>query len=194
MMRKAALIVLLAAGLWACFSASPDKTYLQLFLEPPSAAQGPAFDKALLIDRVAVDELYDDFRIIYRLTPFEINYYGYSFWAEKPSRMVRDALDHYLAGRKAFRRILTDASRGEADWILRLALHHIEEIDAEASWSARLAMSLEMVEAKTGAVLASRRFDRREPLGRKDVAAIPPVLSRILAEELEALLTDLKGK
>ena len=49
-------------------------------------------------------------------------------------------------------------------------------------------MELELVEAKTGTVLAARRFDRREPIGRKDVAAVPPVLSRILAEELEALL------
>ncbi len=192
-MKKAALIVLLAAGLWACFSASPDKIYLQLHLDG-SAAPGPAFDKALLIERVSVDELYDDFRIIYRLTPFEINYYAYSFWAEKPSRMIRDGLDHYLAGRKAFRRILTDASRNEADWILRPTLHSMEEIDAEAAWAARLAMELEMVEAKTGTVLAARRFDRREPVGRKDVAAVPPVLSRILAEELEALLADLRGK
>jgi ABC-type uncharacterized transport system auxiliary subunit len=193
-MRKAALTVLLAAGLWACFSASPNKVYLQLHLEASPALPGPAFDKALYIERVAVDELYDDFRIIYRLTPFEINYYSYSFWAEKPARMVRDALDHYLTGRKAFRSLLPDASRSEADWILRTSIHRIEEVDAAAAWAARLSMALEMVEAKTGAVLASRRFDRSEPIGRKDLAAVPPILSRILAEELEALLADLKGK
>lgn len=192
-MRKAALIVLSAAALWACFSASPNKVYLQLHLEG-GAPPGAAFDKALLVDRVAVDELYDDFRIIYRLTPFEINYYAYSFWAEKPARMVRDALDHYLTGRKAFRSLLADVSRNQADWILRPTLHRIEEVDAEAAWAARLSMDLEMVEAKTGTVLASRRFDRSEPVGRKDVAAVPPVLSRILAEELEALLADLKGR
>ena len=32
-MRKAALLILLTAGLWGCFSASPDKTYFQLHLE-----------------------------------------------------------------------------------------------------------------------------------------------------------------
>ncbi len=192
-MKKAALIVLLAAGLWACFSASPDKIYLQLHLEG-SAAPGPAFDKVLLIDRIVVDELYDDFRIIYRVTPFEINYYAYSFWAEKPSRMMRDALDHYFAERKTFRRVILDVARGEPDWTLRAVIHRFEEVDAAAAWSARISMDLEMIEAKTGAVLASRRFDRSEPIGRKDVAAVPPILSRILAEELEAFLADLKGK
>ncbi len=185
--------MLLSAGLWACFSASPDKTYLQLHLDA-GAAPPPAFDKALLIDRIVVDELYDDFRIIYRVTPFEINYYAYSFWAEKPSRMMRDALDHYFAERKTFRRVLLDGTRGEPDWTLRTVIHRFEEVDAATAWSARLSMDLEMIEAKTGAVLASRRFDRSEPIGRKDVAAVPPVLSRILVEELEALLADLQGK
>jgi ABC-type uncharacterized transport system auxiliary subunit len=192
-MKKTVLLIFLAASLWACFSASPDKTYLQLHLEAAGAPPS-VFDKALFIDRIVVDELYDDFRIIYRVTPFEINYYAYSFWAEKPARMVRDTLEHYFVEKKTFRRILPDATRGEPDWILRSTIHAIEEIDAVTSWSARLAMELEMVEAKTGATLAARRFDRREPIGRKDVAAVPPVLSRILVEELDAFLRAVEGR
>ncbi|MDD8025149.1 MAG: ABC-type transport auxiliary lipoprotein family protein [Acidobacteriota bacterium] len=192
-MKKAAILMLCAAGLWGCFSASPNKAYFQLYLEP-KAAPAPAFDKILLIDRLVVDNLYDDFRILYRLTPYEVNYYPYIFWADKPSQMIRYALDGYLVSRKTFRRVLLDATRGETDWILRVVLHRIEEVDAAAAWRARLSMDLEIVEAKTERVLASRRFDRSEPLPRREVSALPPALSHILAEELEALLADLQGK
>ncbi len=192
-MRKSAILILCCAGLWGCFAASPRKAYFQIHLEA-AAAPGPAFAKVLLLDRLAVSELYDDFRILYRLNPYEVNYYAHSFWAEKPSKMVRDALEAYLAGRKSFRALLSDPAKGEADWILRASLRRIEEIDAEPAWQARLAMDLEVIEAATGETLASRRFDRSEPLPRRDVAAVPPVLSRILAEELEALLAGLREK
>jgi hypothetical protein len=55
-------------------------------------------------------------------------------------------------------------------------------------------MDFEIAEAKTGTVLAVRHFDRREPLTKKNVAELPVVLSRILAEELAALFAELKGK
>lgn len=192
-MRKAAVLTICVLGLWGCFAASPDKAYFQIHLEAP-VAPGPAYDKALLLERPGVAELYDDFRILYRLNPYEVNYYAHSFWAEKPSRMVRSAVESYLIRRRAFRSIHMEAAQGRADWILRTVVNRIEEIDSEPAWQARLAMDLEVIEAATGERLAFRRFDRSEPLPRRDVAAVPPVLSRILAEELEALLAELKGK
>jgi ABC-type uncharacterized transport system auxiliary subunit len=191
-MKKIIWLPVLALGLCACFSSTTRKTYFQIHLE--GGAPGPAFDKVLLIDRVVSDELYDDFRIIYRLSTYELNYYTISFWAAKPPLMIRDAMDQYFSEHKTFRRILLDPARGEADWLLRCTLHRIEEIDTPAAWTARLAMELEVVDIKSDAVLARRRFDRSEPVARQAVAAVPPVLSRILAEELAALLADLNGK
>lgn len=190
--KIAALAVVTLVG-WGCFSSSPGKAYFQIHLED-GTAPAARFEKSLLIDRIVVDELYDDFRILYRLSPYEVNYYTLSFWAEKPSRMIRDALDHYFAARNIFSRVTLNPVGAEADWILRCALHRIEEIDAEAAWAARLAMDIEIAEAKTGKVLAARHFDRREPLARKNVAEVPVLVSRILAEELAALFAELKGK
>jgi ABC-type uncharacterized transport system auxiliary subunit len=193
MMKKIAVLAAVTAACWGCFSSLPDKIYLQIHLEE-GTAPAARFEKSLLIDRIVVDELYDDFRILYRLSPYEVNYYSYSFWAEKPSKMIRDSLDHYFAARNIFSKVALNPVGAEADWILRCTLHRIEEIDAPAAWAARLTMDLEIAEAKTGAVLAARHFDRREPLTKKNVAEVPVVLSRILAEELAALFAELKGK
>lgn len=193
MMKKIAVLAAVTVVGWGCFSSSPSKTYLQIHLEEGTEPV-PRFEKTLLIDHIVVDDLYDDFRILYRLSPYEVNYYSYSFWAEKPSQMLRISLDHYFAARKIFLKVASNPAGIEADWVLRCTLHRLEEIDAEAAWAARLAMDLEIAEAKTGAVLASRRFDRREPLTKKNVAEVPVLVSRILAQELAALLAELKGK
>ena len=174
----------------ACFSASPDKKYYQLDLAPlPS---GPAWPHTLLVDRIEIDALYDDFRILYRVSPVEVNYYAYHFWAEKPARLLRDALFHKLELSGRFSRVLMDLGKENPDWVLRCTIHQIEEIDAPQVWRARLGLGMEVVESKSGTILASRRFDREAPLDRPDVGLLPRALSRILDEELAALLADLK--
>jgi cholesterol transport system auxiliary component len=193
MIRKMAALAAVTLVSWGCFSSAPGKTYLQIHLEE-GTAPAPRFEKALFIAPILADDLYDDFRILYRLSPYEVNYYTLSFWAEKPSKMIHQSLTRYFAARNIFARVVLNPAGTEADWILRGTLHKIEEIDAEAAWAAGLAMDLEIAEAKTGIVLAVRRFDRREPLAKKNVAEVPVVLSRILAEEVAALFAELKGK
>jgi len=193
MIKKMAALAAVTVACWGCFSSAPGKTYLQIHLEE-GTEPAARFEKSLLIVPILADDLYDDFRILYRLSPYEVNYYTLSFWAEKPSKMIHQSLANDLAARKVFARVISNPAGADADWILRCALHKIEEIDSEAAWAARLAMDLEIAEAKSGTVLAARRFDRREPLTKKDVAELPVVLSRILAEELAGLLAELKGK
>ena len=192
MRKNSALLVVVLFCLAGCFSASPDKKYYQIHLEMGTSIA--PFTASLLLDRIEIDSLYDDFRIIYRVSPFEINYYAYHFWADKPSKLLRDSLLHYLETSKLFPKIVLEPNRGNPDWVLRCTVHQIEEVDMPEAWFARLSMKLEMAELKSGTVLAARAFDRKEPLSRKDVGEVPSVLSRILSEELRALLAELKGK
>ena len=192
-MKKHAVVgIAVLLSLAGCFSSSPDKKYFQINLEAAPAAT--PFSGSLLVDRFDINTLYDDFRIIYRVSPFEINYYAYQFWAEKPSKLLRDSLIRYLEASRLFPRIFLEPTKDAVDRVFRCTVHQIEEVDEPGAWSARLNMKIEIADVKTGAVLASRRFDRREPLSRKDVSEMPAVLSRILAEELKALFAELKGQ
>jgi ABC-type uncharacterized transport system auxiliary subunit len=188
-------IILLAASallLAGCFSAQTEKKYYEIHLEAVPAAE--SFSASLLVDRLEIDSVYDDFRIIYRLSPFEINYYSYHFWADKPSKLLRNSLIQFLEKTRFFPKIILEPIRGNADWVFRWTVHQIEEVDLVDAWFARLSMKLEVADTKTGVVLAARTFDRSEPLSRKDVGEVPAALSRILTEELRALFAELRGK
>jgi ABC-type uncharacterized transport system auxiliary subunit len=108
--------------------------------------------------------------------------------------MLRDALIHCLEASQLFTKVLPESGKEEPDWVLRCTVHQIEEMDAPAAWAARLGMKIELAEFKSGNILASRRFDRQEPLARKDVGLVPAALSRILDEELAALFAEVRGK
>ena len=182
------MICILLAG---CIS-SPEKHYFQLNLLPPKNSLDISFDQVMLVESVKTDDLYDDYRIIYRLSPFQLNYYPYDFWADKPAVIIRDSIIHYLKIGGFFKKVIKEFSRGEPDLILRSRLHFIEEVDQEIQWYARLSMDLEIIDFRTEEIKINHHFDRMERMEYKKVSEVPRIISRILEEELEKILKQLQ--
>jgi ABC-type uncharacterized transport system auxiliary subunit len=192
MMRKIALplaAVLLLAG---CFS-TPSKKYFQLVPIDKDASLHPQIGRALYIEPVRVDPLYDDYRVIYRVTPFELKYYATAYWAKKPNDLVREAMSDYLIRKGGFPRVTMDVLQGEPSLVLRSTLRLIEEIDNPKVWFGRLALDIEFLDFKSGQVLARHTFDRRLPLGARKAQFLPAVLSGILVDELDLAVGKLAG-
>ncbi len=189
-MRKHALslaAVLLLAG---CFS-TPSKRYIQIVAMDRDAQPHPRVDRVLYIEPVRVDPLYDDFRVIYRVSLFELKYYSSVFWAKKPDALFREAMGDYILRKEGFPRVMLDVLQGDPEIVLRSNIRLIEEIDNPKVWFGRLAMDLEFLEFKTGRSLVKHSFDRRMPLGVRKVRFLPAVLSGILVEELDIAVRKL---
>jgi ABC-type uncharacterized transport system auxiliary subunit len=190
MMRKLALplaAILLLAG---CFS-TPSKRYFQIAAMERDAEFHPKIGKVLYIEPGRVDPLYDDFRVIYRVSPYEIKYYSSVFWASKPDGLIREAMRDYLVRKEGFSPVTVDVLQGDPSVSLRFNLRLVEEIDNPNVWFGRLAMDLEFLDFKTGAVLASHSFDKRLPLAARNSKFLPATVSRILVEELDVAVRKL---
>lgn len=175
--------ILVLAG---CIS-SPSRQYFELNLSVETVSPDARFDRILMIDDVMIENVYDDYRIVYRVSPYEINYYSYVFWADKPDILFEDSIASYFAEKELFQDVVLEFDQPPPDWILKARILIIEEVDEEPAWSARLAMEMKVLDSTTQKVLVSHRFDRREKLGSNDVGRLPVVVSRILKEELEVL-------
>jgi len=183
-MRKVARCGLLVLLFAACFSV-PTKRYFEIVATGKDAQLHPKVPKALYIEPVRVDPLYDDFRVIYRVSKFELQYYTYVFWAKKPDGLFRDAIGDYLLLKEGFSRVTLDVLQGDPEIVLRANVRLVEEIDDPKVWFGRLAMDLEFLEFKSGRSLLKHSFDRRLPLQVRKARALPAVLSMILMEELD---------
>lgn len=190
MMRRTLLILPAVVLLVGCLSV-PTKRYFQIVALPVNADSHPALSKALYVEPVRVDPLYDDFRIIYRVSLYELKYYSYVFWAKKPDTLFREAIGDYLLKMGGFGRVQLDVLRGDPDIVLRSNLRLVEEIDNTKMWFGRLAMDLEFLEFKSGRSLIRHSFDRRLPLPARRTRFLPSVLSTILREELDVAVGKL---
>lgn len=190
MMRKLAVplgLILLLAG---CFS-TPAKRYFQIVAMDLDAQPHAPIGKVIYVEPVRVDPLYDDFRVIYRVSPYELKYYTSVFWAKKPDALFREAISDYLIKKEGFPRVMIDVLQGDPEISLRSNIRLVEEIDNPNVWFARLAMDLEFLEFKTGRTIVKHSFDRRLPLEARKVRFLPGVLSGILTTELDVAVKKL---
>ena len=189
-MRKAAFCILTAALMAACGS-THAKRYFEIRSVAPADPALPKIERRLLIEAPSVDPLYDDIRILYRVSPFELQYYPYEFWAEKPGKQVGAAMAEYFGKKKVFPDVSRDPRMENPEIVLKSRLHVIEEIDSPNAWQARLAMDFEFVNAQSGKPLATWTFDRKGQMAKEHVGDLPAVLSRILDEELGKAVWEL---
>lgn len=190
-MRKTALVTLTLLLLAGCMTV-PSKRYFQIAMAPgPEDLTHPWIGKVLYVEPIRIDPLYDDFRILYRVSPYELKYYSYDFWAKKPDALVREAVGQYLDKRQGFNRIVLDVLQADPEIVLRATIRLIEEVDAAQAWFGRLAMDLEFLEFKSGRSLAKYSFDRRMPLAERKVRYLPAAVSTILKEELDKAVAAL---
>jgi len=190
-------IVVLALISFSGCTASAGKKYYQLYL-PISAEQSAQIeknplhiDKILMVAPVQVDSTYLDYRVVYRSSPYEINYYNYNFWVKKPDRMVNDAIVDYLSECKVFRRVISKFPEGTPDLLLKAYVHVIEEVDSSKIWFGHLRMDIQIRDFKTDKEVLSHSFDRQLRLRDKKIELLPKTISRILKEELDTLIKKL---
>lgn len=189
------LIFILFVLLQGCLSSpSASKRYYQLHMLGDTGSPAHKIEKTLLVDPVEVDPVYNDYRLVYRLSPYELNYYSYEFWTKKPGALMRDAIVDYLSKRGIFKKVITRYADGDPDLLLKAEIHAIEEYDRADAWFAQLKMTIKIKSSKTDEIILLRHFDRRKKLSEKKVGKVPMALSAVLEEELAILVAQLTKK
>ena len=187
-------LVLLLLVLQGCVS-SPAKRYYQLAVMVNDTGRTvPQIGKILIVQNVEVDRVYDDYRVVYRLSPYELNYYAYQFWAKNPGEMLRDAMVDYLSKCGSFEKVITKFLEGTPELMLKAEVSKMEEVDRVDAWFAQLDMTITVSSLKTGEKVLVHQFKRRKKLTEKKVEKLPIGISIILEEELEKVINQLALK
>lgn len=179
-MTRAALLLLVLA---ACGRPPPATRYYHL---AAPAQHKPAGKLVLVLEPLTTDAAYDDERIVYRTSPYRLDYYDYHRWSAAPGVLVGNFLEEALerGGHvRAVRRELTT----DADAILSGRIAAIEEVDvSKQRWEARIVIELSLSDVTSGETLWSEQYEEREPLRDQSpeglARALSAALGRIVAE------------
>jgi len=187
MIRLTALIALIVLTS-ACGGKIAETRFYQL--AQPDAKPQSGTD-ILVLESLTTDAAYDDDRIVYRTTPFRLDYYNYHRWTSTPGVMVGNYLEQALETHGTFRAVVRERTP-DAPAVLTGRVLAIEEVDhSRTEWRGRIAVELVLSDAHTGAILWTERIDESEPLRQQNpeglAQALSIAMSRIAAHAVPAI-------
>jgi cholesterol transport system auxiliary component len=171
-MKAALLCAVLLAG---CASSGPRESD-RYFILDTSGSQAPGAPVAVQVAPTTASAFYDTQSIVYSRTPGTRAYYQFNYWTERPQGAIHKALSARLG----------PGGQGE----LLVLRTHLEEIYHDASaqpGTARIAITAQLVDPSSRAVLAQRVFSRAMPAASFDASGAVHGLRQALG----ALLDDL---
>jgi ABC-type uncharacterized transport system auxiliary subunit len=185
-LHSLAALVALTFSLAACGGAAPPVRYYQIALPDGDDARAGQGSKVLAIERLAADAAYDDARIVYRESPYRLDYYHYHRWTSPPGLMVSDYLRIAYQQSGLFRSVISGYS-SDADAILSGRLMAIEEVnESPDAWTARVRLELQLRDARTGELLWSRLITETEALEDREPEGLAKAMAAVMARIVDA--------
>ncbi|MDQ7064445.1 MAG: ABC-type transport auxiliary lipoprotein family protein [candidate division KSB1 bacterium] len=139
--------------------------------------------------------LYTDDRIIYRETPFEVNFWNYRRWIAPPNVLVTEALRQVLKADGLFQDVLSYPSAVPPRMILTGKVTAFEEWDEQDRWLGKVAMHLTLTDLHKKTVVWEGGFEALEPAEQRNpvavVKSINTALNRCLNEVVQSLRSTL---
>ena len=173
-MKRALLCLVLSA----CAGKVPATRYYQLASPPTPTPSNSGV--ALVVETLDTDNAYDDERIVYRLTPYRLDYYDYHRWSAPPGTLIGNFLEAAFEASGRFRTVTREANSA-APVILGGRVIALEEVDkSKTAWVGHAVIELRLVDAVTGDLVWSQQFEENEPVKEQTPEGLAQALSRAL--------------
>ncbi len=139
-----------------------------------------------------IEKAYSKANIVFRKSPYELEYYGYRHWAVRPKDMMTDLIYTHLETidltKNTVRRL---DEKGKPDYELAGTVLSIEEYDSEETWFAHLAVRMTLTRLSDGKVIYNRLFDQRKLVEERDPLNVVKTLSELTDYFASSLMNDL---
>ncbi len=174
----------------------PETYYYTLAFEPDKKQNdGHApFSFALGVQKFDSEVIYDDDRIIYRDSPFEVKYYFYRRWVAPPRHLVTEKVVNYLADSGLFEKVTTYPSPANVKYVLSGRLLAFEEWDEQNNWYGKVVFTASLHEPATQRVIWKNKFEHLQPVTKKIPAAVVEALSLSMKTCLDELAKSIANE
>lgn len=168
----------------------PVKKYYILNYEP-DPLRYREYDKpypyTIRVKEFEIEKAYDRPQLVYKKSPFELQYYFYQIWAVTPTRMISDVIHKHLQSTGIVSHVVRRFDEGRVpDYELSGTIEAIEEYDSEEIWFAHISIRIVLTRTKDNRLIYSRHFDRR----KKVLQHKPEYVIRVLSQIVDFIMTQ----
>ena len=183
----------IAIALFGCFGRVIESNYYQLdYVPTPKEMLNEAsYPYAVRVKDFSVAEVYRRNNIVYRQSPYKLQFYNYDLWAVKPEYMVSDMIFRHLETAMIFSEVRRSIDVEDPDFTVTGTIRAIEEYDNQDEWYAHLAMDINLQDNRTKKVIWSRGWDYRKKVSNFEPIYIVRGLSELLERINNEAIADI---
>ncbi len=175
----------------------PAKKFYTLNYEPDALAvrlSPEPWPCVVRIKEFSIEPAYARAQIVYRKSPYELEYYFYRVWAVKPNLMISDVVRKHLAATGIVRQVVLRFDESERPtYELQGSVEAIEEYDSDNIWFAHLNFTARLVRLLDGKTIYTRQFDSRRQVPQREPEYVIMTLSQLADISISQLAADLDG-
>lgn len=178
-------------GLAACASSRQNIEYFTLSVPMPPGKDVQA-EGAVLVSRFWARDPYGQSRMIYRVSPYHLDYYNYRLWASAPPEQVQEWTARYLRSAGLFSRVATIPEAG-GDLELGGIIRRFEEVDNEAAqtWDAALSVDFWLIRRSERQTVWYGSYDVTRRAPKRNPQAVAEAMSGCLSDVLQRMTAEL---
>ena len=167
----------------------PEVHHYTLALHVPEATAGTA--KATLVVRpFSAHDPYNQERLVYRSSPYLMDFYNYHRWAASPTEQMSDWARTYMRSSGLFA-LVYPTGEGIADFSLHGNIRQFDEIDHGETWEAALSLDIWLTRADQRTPLWFHTYTTTQQTAKRNPAAVAETMSRNLESILTQLISDI---
>ncbi|RMI03313.1 MAG: hypothetical protein D6681_10190 [Calditrichaeota bacterium] len=176
---------------------TPPMFYYRIDYSPPSADSLNHLLPAVIgVDRFDADVLYDQDRIVYRSSPYEVQFYNYRRWIAPPPRLVKDRVYEHLRASGLFRQVVRLPSLIPTDYVLQGRIKAFEEWDEADRWFGQVTIVFQLYRVEDRELVWEGEFSHKTPTRQKTpvevVRAISESLKTVIDQALHSMARQLQ--
>jgi ABC-type uncharacterized transport system auxiliary subunit len=187
---RAALGMLAILFALACGSMPKPSFYT---LQVP-AAPAPAETRTnyiLGVEHFRAPEILRDDRIIYYVSPTQINYYQHHRWGSDPATLLSDYTAEWLGSTGVFSQVKVLPMREHVDYTLGGRVLSFEEVDSDGGAKVRLSLALSLVRSSDHKLVWSADRRQESPLATRGVDGVATALNATCAQVMQEITPGL---
>lgn len=141
----------------------------------------------------STDLLYEGDKIVYRQSPYEVQFYNYRRWIAPPKRIVTErVLRHYQAS-GVFEKVIRVPSTEKIDYVLSGEIQSFEELDEGSVWYGVVAIEFKLRDNSTQDIIWEKTFSQKTVIEKKQPVEVVRAISRSLEEVVRQSIDEVKS-
>lgn len=194
---KSAVAVVAILLIGGCGTVPLKQFYMLNYLPSASGARinSAPYPITLRLREFDIEEAYNRPQIVYRQSPFQLEYYYYQVWAVKPARMVSDLVYKHLLTANLFSSVIRRFDEGpKPDFELSGIIEALDEYDSGELWFAHLALRFTLTRVSDGTALYTRRYDLRKRVYQHTPENVIREMSALMEFIMNQTMQDLDAR